>query len=461
MLGGRFMRRSIIGAVAGLVGTFILVAGSAPEASLGRPLGADLTRRSLSYPPASTEHGASFRSALTPANLGTRAARRSAPRLRPVDGGPRYYGRFSNALPSSPSYFPIGVWLECAATPAAVRLDKDVGLNLYVALCANTRERAHVTNGGMRVFPQSEWLSRGVSFGAETSGWMNSDEIDMTAGVAGCATVQQRNNIFPADGRLRYANFGKGVAFWQTDAQAACFPNAVHLPSIDIYWFSDNDVCGRSQGGGEPGVVTANNCHVAANYGWSVQRLRSLVNPVGSKPVWGFVEVGHPFSEDDWPSITPPQIRAAVWHSLIAKARGIIYFNHSFGGPCHTQHALREPCYASARATVKATNRQIKALAPVLNAPFVTSRWRHSRATKAMVKWHGGHFYVFAGSAGAAAATGSFSIPCVGRATARVLGEKRAIPVRRGSFTDTFADANAVHIYRIDGGSACGLKRRS
>ena len=26
-----------------------------------------------------------------------------------------------------------------------------------------------------------------------------------------------------------------------------------------------------------------------------------------------------------------------------------------------------------------------------------------------------------------------------------------------GSFTDSFADKNAVHIYRIDGGSTCGL----
>ena len=128
-------------------------------------------------------------------------------------------------------------------------------------------------------------------------------------------------------------------------------------------------------------------------------RVRRLVSPRGSKPVWTFVEIGHPASEDHWPSITPPQIRAAVWHSLIAGARGITYFNHSFGGPCRTQHALRDPCYARARATVKATNRQIKALAPVLNAPFVTSRWTHSPATKAMVKWSRGHFYVFAGSA--------------------------------------------------------------
>ena len=29
--------------------------------------------------------------------------------------------------------------------------------------------------------------------------------------------------------------------------------------------------------------------------------------------------------------IAPEEVRAAVWHSLIAGARGIVYFNHSFG----------------------------------------------------------------------------------------------------------------------------------
>ncbi len=55
------------------------------------------------------------------------------------------------------------------------------------------------------------------------------------------------------------------------------------------------------------------------------------------------------------------------------------------------------------------------------------------------------------------ASTGSFSIPCVGNATATVLGENRAIPVVAGSFSDSFADGNAVHLYRIDGGTTCGL----
>ena len=50
-----------------------------------------------------------------------------------------------------------------------------------------------------------------------------------------------------------------------------------------------------------------------------------------------------------------------------------------------------------------------------------------------------------------------FSLPCIGNATATVLGESRTVALSSGSFTDSFADGNAVHIYRIDGGTTCGL----
>ena len=175
------------------------------------------------------------------------------------------------------------------------------------------------------------------------------------------------------------------------------------------------------------------------------------------KPIWNFVEVGHPFTEDGAPTITPPQIRAAVWHSFIAGARGIVYFNHSFGGPCQTQHVLRDRCGAAVRPTVKAVNAQVQSLASVLNSPTLTSGFTAGSSVKAMAKWGGRRITVFAGSSDNVASTGSFSIPCVGNATATVLGENRTVAVVDGSFSDSFADGNAVHIYRIDGGSTCGL----
>jgi hypothetical protein len=36
-------------------------------------------------------------------------------------------------------------------------------------------------------------------------------------------------------------------------------------------------------------------------------------------------------------------------------------------------------------------------------------------------------------------------------------GRAAPSPSARGSFTDSFADNNSIHIYRIDGGSNCRL----
>jgi hypothetical protein len=77
---------------------------------------------------------------------------------------------------------------------------------------------------------------------------------------------------------------------------------------------------------------------------------------------------------------------------------------------------------------------------------------------RSMAKWSAGHFYVFAGSpAEGANQPAVFELPCVGDASATVLDENRTIPVLGESFTDSFADANTIHIYRLDGGSTCGL----
>ena len=70
-----------------------------------------------------------------------------------------------------------------------------------------------------------------------------------------------------------------------------------------------------------------------------------------------------------------------------------------------------------------------------------------------------GQLYVFAGSEGSSV-QGRFSLPCVSDAKAAVVGENRTVPVRNGSFSDHFADGNAIHIYRINVGSRCGPSRQ-
>ena len=101
-------------------------------------------------------------------------------------------------------------------------------------------------------------------------------------------------------------------------------------------------------------------------------------------------------------------------------------------------------------------NRQITALAPVLNAPFLDGALTHGPGVDAAVKVHGGDLYVFAGSAQADAQAAEFTLGCLSgtAVTATVLDEDRTVAIRDGTFSDTFEDGNAVHLYRIDGAAA-------
>jgi hypothetical protein len=380
-----------------------------------------------------------------------------AVRLRSVDGGQDYYGQFANGLPSDPSYFPLGVWFESVMDQGNVNFDKDAGLNLYVALTANS-DLSLVHSNRMKAILQEEWRANQSALNKPAvAGWMLADEIDMTQGPgAGYTTLKNALAQLPNDRRMRYSNYGKGVMFWQTDQQAARFVNDFQqVVSNDIYWFTDPNVSRNAEGGkllngGQP--LTPSQTRRASNYGRTVERMRTLAR--GQLPIWNFVEVGWPASETSGQgsrAIQPAEVRAAVWHSIIAGARGIIYFNHSFGGPNPTQHCLREPPCAAVRAAVKSTNQLIKQLASVLNAPFADGFASASPAVQAMAKLHESKYYVFAGSKENVASTATFSLSDVDNGTATVIGENRTIPISNGRFTDGFEDGNAIHIYRIDG----------
>jgi hypothetical protein len=175
--------------------------------------------------------------------------------------------------------------------------------------------------------------------------------------------------------------------------------------------------------------------------------------PLDRKPIWNVVEVGWPFSEtaaQGGRTILPAEIKAAVWHSIIAGARGIIYFNHSIGGLNPTQHVLRDPVYATVRAVVKSTDALILQLAPVLNAPFADGFVTSTASIRAMAKYSDGKYYVFAGSKENVASSATFTLEGISNGIATVIDESRTIPISDGIFTDAFVDGNAVHIYRID-----------
>ena len=153
---------------------------------------------------------------------------------------PGYYGQFSNPLPTDPSDFPISVWLESVLSQADVDKDKDAGLNLYVLLTANSN-LGLVRDNGMRSIIQSGERTRFTDLGAETAAWGLYDEIDMQQGPnGGYTTLENILNGLPQDGRALDNNYGKGVLFWETDAEAARFINQFqHVQSADGYFFTD------------------------------------------------------------------------------------------------------------------------------------------------------------------------------------------------------------------------------
>jgi F5/8 type C domain len=391
--------------------------------------------------------------------------------LQEVDGGPSYFARFSNPLPTNPGYFPIASWCRPVHDQGQVNQYLDFGLNTIICL-----ENPELTNeallrqNGLKAIVQSNERTRFNDIGSETAGWNIGDEFDMRQnGENLCPSVLDSALAgVPNDSRLIHVNYGKGVGTWSergfgqwTDQKAACYVNypALDIVSIDTYWFTDVNEGSLPQG------------RHGWGYGNDIARLRYLDGFDGQrKPVFAWTELG-PAGYGERRTILPDEVRSAVWHQIIAGARMVAYFDHNFGQStepgaeptCHGS-TIRGECYPRVRAAAKAVNQQIRDLAPVLNSPFVTAGHSISGApTRRMVKWYaaGGRFYVFLATENGGSAT--FSMPCVGDATAVRLapsnlpGEAASIPVRGGSFSDSFADKNAVHIYRIDGGSTCGL----
>ena len=367
-----------------------------------------------------------------------------------------YYGQFANPLPTTKDYFPIAVWGAYNQTKANMDLDAAAGINTYVWAPDSTFVPDIRADGRFHVI--QDVGTRG-NVGSETGGWLLGDEEDMTAPDNACPANQ--NSLKLNDGRMTMANFGKGLAlppgdgadldadihnWWANTAEANCYANGVDIPSVDMYWFTD--------------PYDGPNHRYGYLYGENVKNLRRAALSDGkAQPLWNFIETGYPFTESaaqGGRAILPAELRSAAWHSIIAGARGIMWFQHSFGGPNAVDHHTIRSNSEGTRPMVTSVDAQIKSLAPVLNSTTVTTSYNKTGDVETMVKWDGTNFYLFAG-ARRGATTMAFSMPCIGNATATRLGESGTATVTNGSFTDTFADKNAIHIYRIDGGTRCGL----
>jgi hypothetical protein len=449
----------------------------------------------------------------------------SAVSFVPIDGGPSYFASKSPHSAWMDAHILLGAWLEQPQDATEVGYDAAMGENIYWNLAGRPgKDRADynvIRAGGMHVSAPDTtshsgsetvaydgWDEADTDFGPGTNSWnrngTNYNQNDCIPSGSQCGYTVSRFHYtgqpsslgspgYPINGTAIHQGFGKGVLFLETNQQATQFVKYADILSADSYWMTDRDLQVPSQGGcalapndptpcggGGGSGLTASQAKLPANYGWDVTRLERLqAMSGGSKPVIADVETGCPggsTGDNAGVCITPPSMVAAAWHGFIAGARGILWFQHNFSGPCQDLRTFVDGsnpsssmynCQQTPGVTlhdvvmaVTAFDHKVHSLNGVLLSSTVRGYVRTRADVSTMAKAYGGACYVFAGAGQPATPpppnlSATFSLADGYSGPVSVVDENRTVQATDGSFTDTFADMNAVHVYRISGGSTC------
>jgi len=411
--------------------------------------------------------------------------------LTQIDGGPDYYCShgFTHACAAgwdNPSFFPIGPWLAPMAFQSDADRWHDLGWNTAWSVDTNNASLALFTPNQLNLIIYWEqiasWLpSQGGNLGPATVGIMAWDEpstiADALHALSTIANVHQDNRFWWENYVVAQIVYGiEGVN--PMDALLSTLvttPNAtqrhIDIASVDSYWMAgtlDPYVPSNLQQlYALDHLPTPDEQRRGAHYGHLIDRQRPWQAGHYPAPRPAFIENGGPYNANTTAAsyIQPEELPAAVWNSLMHGARGLAFFNHSFAGPAVSYDNLAQVYYQTIQPgktismynQTKAVITRVKALAPVLNAPFANGYATVSPAPSnfagidVAVKYAGQQFYVFAMpkySPTLLNQTATFTVKS--GSTATVLDEARAIPIVGGQFTDTFATSNTVHIYRID-----------
>ncbi len=367
---------------------------------------------------------------------------------------PPGYARWERGPSDEASHFPIAVWLQSPHRAARYR---EAGINTYIGLWKGPTEDqlAELKKAGMRVICSQNPVALRHLDDPTIIGWLHGDEPDNAQKradgngygppVAPRKIVEDYEKLRAADpSRPVFLNLGQGVAWdgWRGRGVRTNHPEdykeyvkGSDVVSFDIYpaAHSSKEISGKLE-------------YVARG----VERLRGWAG--ASRPVWNCIEctrINHAKNK-----ATPAQVRCEVWMSIIHGSRGLIYFVHEWKPRFNEAALLADPAML---AEVTKTNRQITALAPVLNSPDVAGEAQvevhladKKRPVAALTKHHGGAIYVFAvAMRGGGSARATFAVPGIkGAQRVEVLGEDRELVARDGKYSDAFV-AWGVHLYKI------------
>jgi len=425
----------------------------------------------------------------------------------PWEGGPAYFAQFPLGPSPSQDYFMRAVWLQ---SPRNAGLFEAVGVNQYVGLWRGTVEVGR--DGGpvlpllrqynMRVFGDRESALAGPDAAKHLSdpiidAWAQVDEPDNAqslpaGGYGDCidpsAVISRYKANKAADpNRPVYLGVGQGTGY---NADSCYYGRGSTCCSAPRNF---NDYPLYIQGGDilASDVYPENDAHPMWWVSRTTDRLRYWSDY--KKPVLQDIELVN-FNNKSSVTLTPAEVAAEVWMTIIHGARGLMYFVHQFA-PAEEEDSILHPEHADVKAAVAAADMQVAALARVLNTPSVgngvtvTSSSAHA-AINVLLKRYGGCTFLLAtndglpqnqtaaanpmtetslfcrGSSDCTDATaksgGALSMLAAGattatftlrdfpaHATAIVLGEKRQITISSGVFSDNFATSYTWHLYQI------------
>lgn len=271
--------------------------------------------------------------------------------------------QFTNGLPTTPEFFPLGVWLQ---SPHNARRYRELGVNLYVGLWEGptAAQLEALEQAGMRVICHQNDIGL-AHRGKVIVGWMHGDEPDNAQGrrLTGykppiepwrvVADYERKHKADPT--RPILLNLGQGAAWdhWHGRGERTNHPEdyaeyvkGCDVVSFDIYpvTHSHADVRGRLEFVGN-----------------GVRRLRQWSH--GQKPVWACIETAHIDNASVRP--TPEQVRTEVWQAIACGADGIIYFAHEFAPKFVEAGCLQ---YPEIVAALQAINSEVTAKAPILHS---------------------------------------------------------------------------------------------
>lgn len=358
--------------------------------------------------------------------------------------------RFVNGFPDDERFFPIGVWLQ---NPRNAMTLKALGINTYVALWKGPAEAqlAQIAEAGMYAIVQQTEDALSLKSAHVIRGWMMPDEPDNaqrgpTGAYGDCLmpeeilaryrAIRERDTTRPA-----FLNFGQGLAHkdWvgrgtkcsklDHEAYYAAASKGGDIVSFDIY--------------------PATEARQPAIYGRldlvaeGVKSLARWAKP--DRVVWNAIGTTHIHDPDKRP--TPAEIRAQVWMSLIAGSRGIFYFLHEWKPTFREDAIFRYPEIVSEIARI---NREIEALAPVLNArvPALDVTVEARVRTVVMARHVRGATYVFIAGLEPKESALRVRIPGLGAAVGVAVGEDRPVLVRDGIIEDEMPPWG-VRLYKI------------